>query len=441
MTQRRKVTKELGILFSEKALSILLGLGTTFLAYRLLSPAGYGAVGVLEAAFALSASVVGFRTTESLTRCLVEFREKKLPVSSLIKLSLTIDLATQSLAILLVAITTFVAREYFMRLGVTFDLVVLFGLCNLCTFPQKSYTSLIREKRAFPYMAKASLISKLCLLAGLCVLFVCQIASVKAYFATVLFSRLFQLGFMVTFIGCYKASRDTGNVVFSNPFSAFLNPLQYWNDSRYHDYWYFLKMGFLTSSLSGLIKNGSDMLLIGHFGNAADVGHYKLAKSLAEKVQLAPSLLAPYYFQDFSEWVVRGEYGKLRSFLKRFASYWSPTVAGICLAAFIVCKPVILTLFGENSLATVNHFRILLAGMFIQIVLFWVQPLVLSLKLLTAQFFAVLFVTVGYFTIIFFAEPAIGVYAVSSALAFAWGGGYLYLLLALQRKRELLRGV
>ena len=111
------------------------------------------------------------------------------------------------------------------------------------------------------------------------------------------------------------------------------------------------------------------------------------------------------------------------------------------MLAFLACKPVILTLFGNGSFAAVYHFRILLAGMFIQIALFWVQPLVLSLKLLKAQLLGVLFVAVGYFLIVFLCQPIIGVYAISSALAFAWGGGYLYLLVVLQRQRGLLQGV
>jgi O-antigen/teichoic acid export membrane protein len=345
------------------------------------------------------------------------------------------------LSVLLVAAATGLGQDYFSRLGITYDLVILLGLGNLCIFPQKTYTSLIREKRAFPYMAKASLTTKVLLLVGVCVLFVSQVASMRAYLVAVLISRLCHFGFMVHFISLYKTVHTGNGSIFSNGCSAFMNPFRFWNDSSYSDYWYFLKMGFLTSTLSGLIKNGSDMLLIGHFGTATDVGHYKLAKSLAEKVQLAPALLAPYYFQDFSEWVVRGEYEKLRGFLKRVARYWSPTVVVVCLVAFVACKPLILALFGDDSFAAVNHFRILLAGIFIQIVLFWVQPLVLSLKLLTAQLLGVLFVTIGYFTIILCTNPLLGVYSISSALAFAWGGGYLYLLLTLQRKRDLLFGV
>ncbi|QEF98728.1 Polysaccharide biosynthesis protein [Stieleria maiorica] len=430
--------KDLGVLFSEKTLSIALGFCTTFVAYRLLSPAGYGAVGVLEALFAVSTSLVAFRTTESLTRCLIEFRKHELAVSSLVKVSLSIDLATRCVSVAMVAIAASLAEDYFARLNVTYDLVLLLGVGNLMAFPQDTYTSLIREQRAFRYMATASLSSKVVLLFGLCVLFGLNISTLWSYIAVVLVSRLFQLGFIVHFIRRYQSRPSEITTLIRDGLRAFANPFRFWHDARYADYWYFLKMGFFTSTLSGLVKNGSDMLLIGHFGTATDVGHYKLAKSLAEKIQIAPSLLAPYFFQDFSEWVVEGRYDRLRSFLKRVVSLWSPTVAAACLLAFLVCQPVIVTFFGNDSLAAVYHFRILLAGMFVQIALFWVQPLVLSLKLLKAQLLGVLFVATGYFLIVLLFQPIVGVYSISSALAFAWGGGYLYLLVALQRQRSLL---
>jgi hypothetical protein len=86
----------------------------------------------------------------------------------------------------------------------------------------------------------------------------------------------------------------------------------------------------------------------------------------------------------------------------------------------------------------VNHFRILMTGITIQVTLFWVHPLLMGMKLLRAQLLGAVLVTIGFFAIFLVCRQAMGVYSISAALAAAWGGGCLYLAAAVYFNRALL---
>lgn len=439
MSYKKNLLKDLSFLFSEKLLGILLGLATTFMAYRMLAAQGFGVIGILESTFACATSLVAFRTTESLTRSLIDFKQKGVAVTSLVRISLTIDLATRIIAMVLVAMAFYLFSGYFGNHQVSIDLLLLMFAGQLLIFPQDTFFSLIREQREFKYLTMASISSKIALLVGVGLLFFFNQTSVYLYLLALIASNALQLCFYIVYIRGYCDRDRQGVSPLADGLKAFTNPFRFYRDDSYSDYWYFLKMGFWTSTLSGLIKNGTDMIIMGLVGTTVDIGHYKLAKSLAGRIQLVPQILSPYFFQDFSEWVTARKFDRLRHFLKRVAILWTPLVIVISLVAYLVSQPVITQLFGESSAPAVTHFRILLTGIFVQLSLFWIQPLILSMKLLKAQLIGVAFVTFGFFSIILFATPMLGVYSVSTALAFAWGGGYLYLAFILLRKKHLLR--
>ncbi len=404
------------------------GLGTSALALvqgiivaRALGPANYGIWGVALATCALTQALLGFRTTEPLTRYLVELRDDGRP-ATLVKLLHTAfltDLATRTVAILVVvAVSPLVAATV---AGGADALPVYFivAATTVLSSADAVWYCVVRDRREFR------------LLAGLPLAFTAfQVLAVAACWLGGWFD-LVTLAIVYTAVAAVRFVAKLAHVVrlarSAYAIELVARPSVGGFRGELAGFWRFMGMTYVSSVISALVKNG-DMLILGYFRPENEVGWYRLARNMASLIHNAASSLAEVAYQDLSELVAARRFARLRRELLRVTRVWVPLVlAGMCVA-FLVAGPVIRFVYGDDYAASTRSFHIFILGVGVAMMLFWTRPLGLAMEKLRAHLAVVVVSSVFFVLAGILLVPAFGQYGMAASMSGTWAVGHLGML-------------
>jgi len=200
-------------------------------------------------------------------------------------------------------------------------------------------------------------------------------------------------------IGLVLAGWKVAGVVWGNAIGLIATGLFYgvtaalmmrrtWGASLFQGNWKHLKgrrreiLGFLAyndlSAFLSMIPKQMDVVLLGYFRNPAEVGYYKLAKSLSS---------ATAYFTGPLQWVTYPQLLRLNHPEQRQILYQKVRrivfhvglPMGLAVLAGTVLMPFVLPfLVGDSYRPAVRATEFLLAGSAISIAFFWLRPLYLA---------------------------------------------------------------
>lgn len=344
---------------------------------RTLGPAQYGVWGVVLSFAGMVGAFSGFRTGEPLTRYLVEFKMSgaKDKLRLLFATAIVVDFATGFLAYSLIFfLSPWVARSISGGDAAT-TLYRVYGLTTLLGFSNSLWYCSARDQGRFKLMATVPFVSAFIQLMGVIMLW--QLKSLTLmnmavlYVSVRLFNLLFNTGFLIiTLPKTYKVTLFTlrwGDV------------LRQWREIM--GFWRFMGVGYMSGCLSSLVRNG-DILILGYYRADYEVGWYRLGKNLVGMIQGVGGSLGQVLYQDLNELVATERMDQIKKGLLRLCKVWGPTVLLGIIVAMIMAGPMIRFVYGEAFINSVPLFRVLLIGVIVPIILFWVHPLVLSLGLL-----------------------------------------------------------
>lgn len=124
---------------------------------------------------------------------------------------------------------------------------------------------------------------------------------------------------------------------------------------------------FALLGLLGTIMINTDILMIGWFRTATDLGYYSAAQRPIQLFYLLPAILATVFFPTFSR-LANKDNEKFRSILERTVTFSFLIALPLAIGGTILAPQVLTLLFGSGYLPATAAFR------FLMLTLLWIYP-------------------------------------------------------------------
>lgn len=399
-----------------------LGFFQGVLVARAFGPSNYGVWGLIVAYCGTVKAFLSFRTSEPLTRYLVEYHKNKdtKAVRLLLDSALMAEIATSLISLAIIMVAAPLAAKGASLGGKAILAAWIFAFGQTFAFITPVYYSVIRNKKKFNQIAMlpfASACIQLLIVSVLHAFGRLDIESLAwSYLASAALQFLFNLAILRR-----EVSVSYGMDIFK------MDPMGCWRDRKdAKGFWAFMGTTYLSSMATSLFKNG-DTLLLGHFALPAQVGLYKLAKNLAALLNSSATSLGSVIYQDFNELIMSGKTEELFQGLKRLMKIWLPIVAGGAVVSIACSGWAVPLVFGKSYAGSQSLFGILMAGMAVATAFFWIQPLALSCGQFGAYLRVVVILSLAALPLMAYS----GMRAGSVGVAVAYGSSWAFIHIAL----------
>ncbi|CAK0776449.1 conserved membrane hypothetical protein [Gammaproteobacteria bacterium] len=418
----------------------------TILIARGLGPESFGVWAGIQAFCTVVATLVTFRTSEPVTRYLVEYRTRNqtalpttpsdLPSSAcgdprrvelLLGTAITVDAVTQILAIIAIILSApWVAPILSGGEGaVVFYPLVGIGL--LRSVFDHTWFSVARDLGRYRTIATLNALFPALRLAVTAALWLADALTLATLAMLMMVTGIVQM--LITGRYLQRAINSGYGIGITALFPSDLLQRQH----QLSSFWSFMKATFLWSLFTALVKEG-DILILGGLRPAEEVGWYRLAKNLISIAQQVADLLSQVIYQDFSEQVVACDGVALRRTIRFLAKTWLPVIVVMTLVSIGLAHWVIPFIFGSVYQPTAEIFSILLIGSGVVTMLFWVRPLALALELHWYNFQVVAWGTILFLGLDWVLIHAWGVLGAATAFSLLTVAGPIALLPPVWRK-------
>lgn len=400
-----------------------LALVQTLILARTLGPAQFGIWSGVQAYVLVAYSLCTFRTSEPVTRYLVEYRaaRDRDMMELLLGSALATDAVTRCLSLLVIALSVPWVAERLPGGAEAIPLYILIGAGQVGALFDQVWFSVARDQGRYRGIATLNAVFPSLRVAGLAGLWLSGTLTlttaawlmaaaglVQGAITGVCLFRAMAGGYGVEAAGLARA-RVVGRRREIKPF------------------WGFMTATFFSSICSSMIKE-ADTLILGFFRSAEDVGYYRLGKSLAATVMRVGEMLAQVIYQDFSELVVRRDLAEVRRRIVLLCRTWLPLcVVGTALG-LVIARPAITLVFGAAYEPSTLPFQVLLVASGVVTMLFWVRPIVLALELYWYNFRITMAQSLVLMPLNVVMCYAYGVPGATATLALSWIAGYAALL-------------
>ncbi len=363
-------------LFGGSAAGMGLSLLQTLILARTLGPAQFGIWSSVQAYVLVAYSLCTFRTSEPVTRYLVDLRHRcdRGLLEVLLASALATDIVTRSLALLVVAVSVPWVAASLPGGAAAAPLYLLIGVAQLCGVFDQVWFSVARDLGRYRAIAALNAGFPLLRAAGLAVLWLTGTLTLGTAAWLMLGAGLVQFGITG---GCLVRAMADGHGV---SVGALLRAGIVRRRREIEAFWGFMGATFFSSIFSSMIKE-ADTLILGFFRSAEEVGWYRLGKSLAAAVLRVGEMLGLVIYQDFSELVVRRNLAEVRKRILLLCRTWLPLVAVGIVVGIVIARPVIILVFGAAFEPSTVTLQVLLAAGGLVTMVFWVRPMVLALEL------------------------------------------------------------
>ncbi|GGB41458.1 hypothetical protein GCM10011505_23620 [Tistrella bauzanensis] len=200
----------------------------------------------------------------------------------------------------------------------------------------------------------------------------------------------------------------------------------------------FAAAGWFANVINAITRS-ADLLILGVMRSDAEVGAYRLARSLMQIVWSFATALTNITFQDLAARVAAGTTTALGGELWRASlTLGLAATAGYLLAVGLMAEPVITAIFGAEAAPAALLLALLLPSPAVAICLFWAQPLLLNLHRLHSYTVANGALGVGFLALAVPMTDAAGASGLAIAFTATWSA--YSLALAIMAGRALANG-
>lgn len=364
-----KVIRNTGYLFSSSTIAMGLGSLVGFLVPLLLSPADYGALGIIIM-FASSVNrLLSFRMGELVIKYGGQYLAlgQKDKAAAVVKAAALSEAVTSLVAYGLLTLLAPLAAQYIVKDPRTAPWIVFYGLSLLGNLVAETSTAVLQIGNHYRSQA---------------VLNLAQSGLTAALIGIAFVSR----GDVFQVLTAYLA----GKLVFGIGMAA---AALRWMKPMFGTGWWRTSLGLLTgrkemlkfafsTNLSGTINmviRDSELLWVGYFLSATQAGYYKFALAVMNVIMMPISPFISTTFPEISRLVAQEKWRDLESLLRRtslLALGWTAAFG----AAFLLLGRWFLGFFKQGEyLPAFGAILILLVGYGAANILFWNRPLLLSL--------------------------------------------------------------
>ncbi|MCX6053503.1 MAG: oligosaccharide flippase family protein [Chloroflexi bacterium] len=401
-----RVLRNTGYLFSSQSLGMLLALGQSILAARLLGSDLFGVLTIVMAFAANINRLFSFRMGEFVIRFMGRELEKKeyARAGAIAKVAGMTEGLTSILAFLIYMLLVPLGARLFAKDLTTVPLFQLYGLYILANLTTETATGILQLHNQFKVQARINIAQSL-LTAGL----IAIAFFTRGTLEFVLWAYL--IGKWVTGMGPIIAAA----VVLDQKMGR-----GWWRSSLSLLPPFRELVGFaFSTNLSGTVKmlvSESEPLLIGYFLNTQAVALYKIAINVVNPLMIPISQFINTTFPEMTKSIVSKKWKELRRLL-RGVTLISGAWTIVFFLIMLVLGPWILSFWGGEYVAAYPTMMILIVGYGIANIFFWNRTLLLSFGKANIPLFVLLAVAILKTLSAFYFVPLYGINAEAALLS------------------------
>ncbi|MBI5840979.1 MAG: oligosaccharide flippase family protein [Chloroflexi bacterium] len=400
----QRVVGSSSVLFSSNTISLGLSVLQGILAARLLTPAGFGLVGIIMSYASTVNGLLSFRMSELVVRYGGEYLEKdeKDKAAALVKAASLTEAMVSLLAFVLVTVTAGLASRYIAKTPDIAWLFIVYSLGLLANFNTETSTGILQAVGKIKLQGVINLAQSI-LTAGLITFAFFAKESLQFVLYAYLAGKLV-LGLGMFFTAMHHLTLRLGGGWWKTSLRVLPNFRE--------------KVRFAVSSnLSAtaiLVFRESEILWVGFFLTNEAAGYYKAAYAIILLLALPVHPLILTAYPEFNRLIVQKAWPRLRDFLRKVTTiaFAYNFILGLGMILF---GQWLLWLNGSKFVAAYPALMALLVGMVFNFTLFWNRPLLLSLGLPTFPLTATVIAGVLKVGLAFLLVPRYG-YVMEAAL-------------------------
>jgi O-antigen/teichoic acid export membrane protein len=365
-----RILKNSGWLLSAKGMSLPMQVVQSVLVARLLGVSGFGTFGVIVAYVEMARRLTSFRMNDVVVKFVTDaiVARDKPRAAATMKAALGAEVCTSLVSFLLVWVTVPFVAKAFLGNEAANAFIAIYGASILIDCMLEPATGLLQVFNRFRVQAIADVLGKVVSLVAVAIVFLGH-GGMLAVIIAYLIGNSLSTGLVLVF-AAREAAEQLGRGWWRTPIAVLRG--------RGRELTGFALSTNLGGTLSLIVKD-SELLWLGYFTTPAAAGLYKLAKSWITMVVIPAAPLVKSFYPAIARTIAGRELTATKRLLRKgtaLAALWIVPVG----ACFLAVSPwMVPRLYGPDYRPAITVFAILLLGMGISDIVFWVRPLLLSL--------------------------------------------------------------
>lgn len=349
------------------AITLLQGL----IVARYLGAAGYGILSLVVTYVTLVNQVLDFKIFEAATRYIAEFKTtgEHPRMFAMIKLCYLVDFLTGIAAFVIVLLTARFATHYIPHSTAALEsLILLYALRLLFSTVDGTSSAILTVFDRFSWQSLYGGFMALLQL-GLITLLLHAGYGIRGVLVTyILVAATGSLLYLFLVLRLFRSQN--------------LLPLAGSKISLIAGRWKEIRGFMLTTNVHeflNLFTKNMDVLLLGYFRNATEVGYFRLAKSFVSTVSVVSTPFYRAFFPQLATLWSRNKHIAFNSLVKRFTALVSLFAVPAAIIIALLSPLIIRLTVGGQFLPSVYAIRVMIWGMLLSTVCCWLRPALLAM--------------------------------------------------------------
>ena len=351
-------------------LSQLIAFLQVIMVVRFLGASNYGLLTLVVVYVVIINQLIDFRIKEAVVKYLSEFLIKKdrQRIWASLKLFYLIDFITGIIAFLFAFLTAKWVATFIIHDVQAVSLVQLFAFMLLVSTLDSSCSGVLTVFEKFTALSIYTLA-----VAIMRFTFVMAVLLLGYGVRGVLFGYIIGSIFSSTMIAvfCFKIIKKS---IWFPGITGKISLLK----SRKREIALFLINTNFNETLSLVVKN-IDILILGYFRAASEVGFYRLAKNFVEMLTLLSSSIYTVIYPQFSRLWADNKIREFKDLIKRITIFMGILALPIAAVMFLGAPWIINVFIGAGFFPVVFAVRVMIWGFITAVVFLWVRPVFLSM--------------------------------------------------------------
>jgi O-antigen/teichoic acid export membrane protein len=366
----RRVLSNTGWVLGANGVNAIFGFLQGIFVARALGVTQYGVLGVVMTFVTVVNRLTSFRMNECVVKYVSEFlsSDRKDRAAGVIKMAVVVEAGGSLLAFCIVLMLAGLGARWFIHTPDAKALITVYAFVVLGNLVSETTNGVLQ---VFGQFRLQSLLILLARSISLCLIILAYMTSAGLWGILIVY---LVTNIVSALLLSNAAFRETGKR---------LGP-QWWRvpfrtlDGQWRSASKFILSTNISATLS-LITKDSDLLWLGYFRNATEVGYYKLAMSLATTVFIPVAPLIQTLYPEIAREAALRNWDIFRRLLKKGSTLVALYIIPAGLFLCVLARSLIHYFYGSDFIPSADALMILYVGLAFAHLFFWNRPALLAL--------------------------------------------------------------
>jgi O-antigen/teichoic acid export membrane protein len=357
-------------LWTAEGIALGLGLVQAIVLARSLGPTEFGTFALVIAVPTVAFALVDARSEDAMVKYLGEFQagEQTRRSAAVVSLAYRVDAIVGITGVALLAVAAPWVKHHVVKVPVATDLLAVSAFAAAAAITSATSRGVLASHGRFAAIALVRSTSVAARVLALCLIAVAG-GGLRALVVAVAVASTVEAAWLG--LAAQRAAASSGAPPWWRISTRELG-------SRRREILRF--MGYTNlSTLVATFAKDTDILILGYATGPADVGYYRLARSLAVPIASAILPLQAVVYPRLSALVATNDVTRLRQTVRRLLTLVGLPLAGLTLFGVVLAGPAVRLIASARFDPATTPARWLIAGSAFVLLCFWVRPLLLAL--------------------------------------------------------------